>query len=42
MAMKAATFETKNEKKEKRGRTLNYDNENKEIREGLDGARATE
>jgi len=42
MAMKAVTFESKNEKKEKRGKTLNYESECKEIREGLDVSRATE
>jgi hypothetical protein len=35
-------LETKNDKKEKRGKTLNYDKENKEIREGLDISRREE
>ena len=35
-------FETKNTKKEKRGKTLNYLTESKEVREGLDISRRTE
>ena len=37
-----AIFETKNDKKEKRGKTLNYERESKEIREGLDLSRRDE
>ena len=37
-----ANFTTANEKKEQRGKTLNYENESKEIREGLDISRKTE
>ncbi len=35
-------FVTKNQKKEKRGKTLNYDRESKEVREGLDVSRKAE
>ena len=35
-------WETKNDKKEKRGKTLKYGKESKEVREGLDISRATE
>ena len=35
-------WETKNDKKEKRGKTLNYEKETKEVRDGLDVSRATE
>jgi len=44
MAKKYASknFQSKNEKKEVRGKTLNYDKEAKEVREGLDISRATE
>ena len=39
---KAKKFSTKNEKKEKRGKTLSYERESKEIREGLDVSRREE
>ena len=35
-------FESKNQKKEARGKTLNYERESKETREGLDISRRTE
>ena len=35
-------FQSKNEKKEERGKTLNYEKESKETREGLDISRKTE
>ena len=35
-------FQSKNEKKEVRGKTLNYEKESKEVREGLDISRTTE
>ena len=34
--------ETKNESKERRGKTLNYHKESKEVREGLDSSRRDE
>ena len=37
-----AKLESKNTRKEQRGKTLNYIKENKEVREGLDISRATE
>ena len=37
-----AAWESKNDWKEARGKTLNYDRESKEVREGLDVSRATE
>ena len=42
MATAYARFESKNDKKESRGKTLNYDRESKEVREGLDVSRRTE
>jgi len=39
---KQETFESKNQKKEARGKTLNYERESKEVREGLDVSRKTE
>ena len=39
---KAKRFSTKNEKKEKRGKTLSYEGESKEIRQGLDASRREE
>ena len=48
MALNAAAkagyepFESKNAKKERRGKTLKYHKESKEVREGLDVARKTE
>ena len=38
----SASWESKNAKKEQRGKTLNYDRETKEVREGLDISRGTE
>ena len=38
----AKDFVTKNESKEKRGKTLNYDKVSKEVREGLDSSRRDE
>ena len=38
----AKRFQSKNDKKEARGKTLNYEKENKEVREGLDISRKTE
>ena len=38
----AVKYETLNEKKEKRGKTLTYEKESKEVREGLDISRGTE
>ena len=37
----AKKFQSKNDKKEDRGKTLNYERENKEIRECLDVSRKT-
>ena len=39
---KSEEFQSKNDKKEARGKTLNYERENKETREGLDISRKTE
>ena len=39
---RAKKFATKNEKKEKRGKTLNYERESKDLREGLDISRKEE
>ena len=38
----ATKFKSKNTKKEERGKTLNYDKETAEVRQGLDKSRAVE